>query len=199
MDAVYPNKTVSGLLWSFASAAFIVVDDFEAYNDIDPPDAASNRIFDKWIDGFGTTTNGALVGNELPPYAGQAVVRSGAQAMPYFYDNNLKTSQATLTLVWPRDWTEQGVTRLSLWFRGDSANAAERMFVALNGTAAAYHDDPAATQITGWTEWSIDLQTFADQGVNLANVNTITIGFGTKNSPAAGGSGEVYFDDIRLY
>ena len=199
VDAVYPAETVKGLLWSFTTADFIGVDDFEAYNDIDPPDPNSNRIFDKWIDGFGTTTNGALVGNELPPYAGQTVVHSGAQAMPYFYDNNLKTSEATLTLVYPKDWTAEGVTRLSLWFRGDAANAAERMFVALNGTAVVYRDDPAATQINKWTEWSIDLATFADQGVNLANVNTVTIGFGTKNSPAAGGSGQMNFDDIRLY
>jgi len=199
VDAVYSAETVKGLLWSFTTADFIGVDDFEAYNDVDPPDPNSNRIFDKWIDGFGTTTNGALVGNELPPYAGQTVVHSGAQAMPYFYDNNLKTSEATLTLVYPKDWTQEGVTRLSLWFRGDDANAAERMFVALNGTAVVYNDDPAATQVAAWTEWSIDLQTFADQGVNLANVNTITIGLGTKNSPAAGGSGQMNFDDIRLY
>jgi len=199
VDAVYADKTVKGLPWSFTTAAFIAVDDFEAYNDFDPPDPNSNRVFDKWIDGFGTTTNGALVGNELPPYAGQAVVHSGIQAMPYFYDNNLKTSEATLTLVYPKDWAAEGVTRLSLWFRGDTANVAERMFVALNGTAVVYHEDPAATQITGWNDWVIDLTDFADQGVNLANVNTITIGVGTKNSPAAGGSGQMNFDDIRLY
>ncbi|UCE47287.1 MAG: hypothetical protein JSW47_16990, partial [Phycisphaerales bacterium] len=58
---------------------------------------------------------------------------------------------------------------------------------------------PGATQTGRWTEWEIDLQAFADQGVDLTNVNTITIGFGTKNAPAAGGSGKVYFDDIRLY
>jgi hypothetical protein len=199
VDAAYADKTVKGLLWSFTTAEFIAVDDFEAYNDVDPPDPNSNRIFDKWIDGFGTTTNGALVGNELPPYAGQTVVHSGAQAMPYFFDNNMKTSEATLTLVYPKDWAAEGVTRLSLWFSGDSANAAERMFVALNGTAVVYHDDPAAAQAVSWTEWVIDLQKFADQGVNLANVDSITIGFGTKNSPAAGGSGTVHFDDIRLY
>ncbi|MHC4431801.1 MAG: fibronectin type III domain-containing protein [Planctomycetota bacterium] len=199
VDAVYPDKTVKGLLWSFTTAAFITVDDFEAYNDFDPPDPNSNRIFDSWIDGFGTTTNGALVGNDLPPYAGQIVVHSGAQAMPYFFDNNLKTSEATLTLVYPKDWTAEGVTRLSLWFRGRADNAAERMFVALNGTAVVYHDDSAVTQIGKWTEWSIDLQQFADQGVNLTNVNTVTIGFGTKNSPTAGGSGQMHFDDIRLY
>jgi hypothetical protein len=125
------------------------------------------------------------------------VVHGGAQSMPYSYDNNLKTSEATLTPVYPRDWTEEGVGQLSLWFRGAAANAAERMYVALNGSAVVYHADPKAAQIATWTEWVIDLQAF--QGANLTNVNTITIGFGTKNSPAAGGSGKMYFDDIRLY
>jgi hypothetical protein len=197
VDEFNTDSTIgTGWVWSFSVADYLTVDDFESYNDIDPPDDASNRIFDNWIDGFGTTTNGALVGNDLPPYAETTVVHSGAQALVYSYDNNLKTSEATLTLVTQRDWTEEGVTKLSLWFQGDAANAAERMLVALNGTSVVYHDDPAATQITRWTEWLIDLTAFA--GVNLANVDSITIGFGTKNSPAAGGTGTMYFDDIRL-
>ena len=198
VDEVYPTGTVKGLVWSFETADFILVDDFESYDDVDPApgEAGVNRIFDKWIDGFGTTTNGALVGNDMPPYAEQSIVHGGAQSMIYRYDNNLKMSEATLTLVYPRDWTAEGVTRLSLWFRGASANATDRMFVALNGTSVVYHDDASATQITGWQQWVIDLEAFA--GVNLTNVNTITIGIGTKNSPAAGGAGTMYFDDIRL-
>jgi len=54
VDAVYSTGTVKGLVWTFATADFIAVDDFESYNDIDPPDATSNRIFESWIDGFGT-------------------------------------------------------------------------------------------------------------------------------------------------
>jgi len=191
------GTTSKGSLWSFSTGAFLLVDDFETYNDIDPPAATSNRIFDKWIDGFATpATNGALVGNNLPPYAEQTVVHGGSQSMPYAYSNNLKTSEATLTLVYPRDWTEEGVTKLSLWFRGDPANAAERMYVALNGGTPIYHADSKAAQIATWTEWVINLQTL--QGVTLNNVSTIAIGFGTKGSPAAGGSGTMYFDDIRL-
>ncbi len=187
-----------GNLWSFSTGDFLLVDDFESYNDIDPPNPASNRIFDKWIDGFATpTTNGALVGNDFPPYAEQTVVHGGSQSMPYSYSNNLKTSEATLTLVYPRDWTAESVKKLSLWFRGDSANAAERMYVVLNGTAVVYHANSKATQTATWTEWVIDLQVF--QGVNLKTINTITLGFGTKGNPAAGGSGKMYFDDIRLY
>ncbi|MHC4147025.1 MAG: hypothetical protein ACYSUD_19920, partial [Planctomycetota bacterium] len=92
---------------------------------------------------------------------------------------------------------QEGVTKLSLWFRGASANAGERMYVSLNGTAEVYHADDAATQTSGWTQWVIDLTEFA--GVDLTNVNSITIGIGTKNSPSpAGGTGTMYFDDARL-
>ncbi|MFB0555779.1 MAG: hypothetical protein ACETWQ_20930, partial [Phycisphaerae bacterium] len=59
----------TGILWSFTTANFLVVDDFESYNDIDPPDPQSNRIFEAWLDGYEIPTNGALVGNDLPPYA----------------------------------------------------------------------------------------------------------------------------------
>ena len=119
--------------------------------------------------------------------------------MPLYYDNSVGYSEATLTLTYPRDWTENGVSTLTIWFRGDSANAAETLYVALNGNAVVNHDNPDAAQITTWTRWNIDLQAFADQGVNLANVNTIALGLGNKNNPQAGGSGTMYFDDIRLY
>ncbi len=123
--------------------------------------------------------------------------------MPVFYDNSvLKYSEVENTLTYPRDWTENGVSTLSIWFRGDSANAAETLYVALNGNAIVTNDNPNAAQVDTWTEWTIDLSApggFADQGVNLANVNTIALGLGNKNNPLAGGSGTMYFDDIRLY
>jgi len=119
--------------------------------------------------------------------------------MPLYYDNSVGYSEATLTLTYPRDWTENGVSTLSIWFIGDSANAAETLYVALNGNAVVSHDNPNAAQIDKWTEWVIPLQAFADQGVNLANVNTIALGLGNKKNPQAGGSGTMYFDDIRLY
>jgi len=194
-----PNSPWIGNLWSFATGDFFVVDDFESYNNIDPPEPESNRIFEAWLDGYEIPTNGALVGNELPPYAEQRIVHGGVQSMPYFYDNSVGYSEATLTLTYPRDWTEKGVNRLTIWFRGDSANSAETLYVALNSNAVVNHDNPNAAQITTWTQWNIDLQAFADQGVNLANVNTISLGLGNKNNPLAGGSGTMYFDDIRLY
>jgi len=119
--------------------------------------------------------------------------------MPFSYDNSVGKSEATLTLTYPRDWTEEGVGVLSLWVRGDASNAVEPMYVFLNDSAVVNHDNPDAAQTGSWTEWSIPLQAFADQGVNLANVNTIALGLGNKKNPVAGGSGTMYFDDIRLY
>jgi hypothetical protein len=194
-----PDSPWTGILWSFTTANFLIVDDFESYNDIDPPDPGSNRIFEAWLDGYEIPTNGALVGNDLPPYAEQTIVHGGNQSMPLYYDNSVGYSEATLTLTYPRDWTEKGVNRLTIWFRGDSANAAEALYVALNGTAVVNHENPNAAQVYEWTQWNIPLQAFADQGVNLANVNTISLGLGNKNNPQAGGSGTMYFDDIRLY
>ena len=143
-----------------------------------------------------TTTNGSQAGNLDPPF--MSLGHSGGQAMPLSYDNAGRTSEATMTLASKKDWTEHGVTKLSIWFRGYSANSPDRMFVAL-GNAVVYHPDDTATQDTGWNEWVIDLSEFANQGADLANVPSITLGFGTKNAPVPdGGTGTVQFDDIEL-
>jgi len=200
IDEYNTDATISkGNVWSFTVADFIGIDDFESYNDLDPDDPESNRIFNVWIDGYGIPTNGSIVGYENPPFTEQSIVHSGGQSMPFSYDNSVGYSEATLTLTYPRDWTEEGVGVLSLWFYGVASNGAEPLYVALNGNAVVTHDNPNATQVEAWTEWIIDLQAFADQGVNLANVNTIAIGLGNKKNPAAGGSGTMYIDDIRLY
>jgi hypothetical protein len=102
-----------------------------------------------------------------------------------------KFSNVQITGTVTGQWQSQDI--------GIPSNATEPMYVALNGSALVYHDDPSAALIDTWTQWTIDLQEFAAQGVNLANVNTITIGFGDKNNLQAGGSGLVFFDDIRLY
>ncbi len=198
--------TWEGDVWHFATREFIVVDDFEDY------DVGKNEIWWAWKDGFGYASHptlpdypgnrtGSMVGDEsTPSYTEETIVHGGSQSMPVFYDNSvLMYSEVELTLTYLRDWTEKGVSTLSIWFRGDSANAAETLYVALNGSAVVTHDNPNVAQTATWTQWDIDLQAFADQGVNLANVNTIALGLGNRNNPQAGGSGTMYFDDIRLY
>jgi hypothetical protein len=152
------------------------------------------------VDGFDNpAVNGSVVGNADPPFAEQTIVHSGNQSMPMSYDNSVGKSEATYVLTSNRDWTVNGVNSLTIWYRGAPTNAAEPMYVVLNGSAAVTNDNPDAALKASWTQWNIDLQAFADQGVNLANVTSITLGLGNRSNPVAGGSGLIYFDDIRLY
>jgi len=388
VDEVNEPDIWTGDVWSFTVGEFLVVDDFEGYTD---NDAAGETIWQAWIDGYGVDENGSQISNDFPPYAEQTVVHTGLQSMPYIFDNNLKYSEATMTLIDQRDWTAENIKKFSLWFRGhpgvlgsfteapagtytitgsgadiwdpsdefhfayktltgpgsivakvesvdntdpwakagvmiretlepdskhaiacmtpgsgvaaqgridtggDSfgesqsgitaphwvrldrdisgrftvfhsadgslwesvqnsnptniqmqanvyvglavtahsagakcqavfsnvtitgnagaqwanqdigilSNDPEPMYVAIANADGSkgikYHDDPNAAQINNWTEWTVDLKDFADQGVNLTDVNSLSIGFGDKNNIQAGGSGKVYFDDIRLY
>ncbi len=190
----------TGPLWSFTTANFLIVDDFESYNDIDEGEPGSNRIYLAWADGFDNPAiNGSTVGHLDPPFAEQTIVHAGLQSMPMSYDNAVGKSEATLTLTSNRDWTVKGVNSLTIWYRGAPTNAAEPMYVVLNGSAGVDNDNPNAAQANAWIEWSIDLMRFADQGVNLANVTSITLGLGNRSNPVAGGAGMMYFDDIRLY
>jgi hypothetical protein len=203
VDAVTSAGTVKGPIWSFTTADFIAVEDFESYTD---DDVAGEAIWQTWIDGFGIADNGAQAGYLVPPYCEQSIVHGGLQSMPLLYTNEagVTNSEATLTLTTARDWTEEGVGELSLWFRGSAANAADPLYVAISNTAGApavvAYDDPTAAQKGSWTPWVIPLQTFADQGINLVNVDKIAIGLGSKSGmAAAGGTGTMYIDDIRLY
>jgi len=185
----------TGNIWSFTTANFLIIDDIESYNDLDEADPESNRIYLAWIDGFGDPTNGSLVGYVNPPFAEQSNVHSGNQSMPLEYDNAAGKSEATLTLTSNKDWTVNGVDTLTIWYRGNASNSAETMYVMLNGSANVDNDNPDAVLAAGWTEWNIPLQAFADQGVNLANVNSITLGL----KSGTGGSGMIFVDDVRLY
>jgi hypothetical protein len=105
-------------------------------------------------------------------------------------------SNVTITGTVGPQWANQDI--------GIASNSAEPLYVAVsnsNGASAIVtHDDPAAAQIDTWTEWIIPLQAFADQGINLTDVDEIAIGLGTRgNITTPGGSGKMYFDDIRLY
>jgi len=399
IDEVEADGTTihKGTVWSFTILDHIVIDDFEDY------DNSENQIWFAWHDGLGFgdpavppffagNGTGAAVGDETTiSFTEETIVHGGRQSMPYSYNNNKQGfsnySEATKTLTEARDWTEQGVAALSLWFRGyppflggfteapagtytmqaegadiwgtsdqfhfawqqlpgagsitarvesientdpwakagvmirdtldansvhamvavtgsngvwfgrrtatgaasdsDSlagltapywvriertigglfrayhspdgsswtqlgasipinmnlplyiglavtshnpgvpceavfsnvtsdgtgpwtnqdigliSNEAEPIYLAIannNGTTGTVrYEDPNATLISTWTEWNIDLQDFSDQGVDLSDVNSITVGIGEPDSSLPGGSGKMFFDDISLY
>ena len=111
-------------------------------------------------------------------------------------------SEAALTLT-TRNWTDEGVGQLSLWFRGSANNTAEPLYVAVSNTpgapAVVANDDPTAAQQGRWIQWVIPLQTLVDKGIDLTNVDKIAIGLGSQSGmTVVGGSGTIYVDDVRL-
>ena len=185
-----------------------VVDDFESYNDIPSEEMGSKLIYLTWIDGFDNPEiNGCVIGELFTPFW-PPDPHGGSQTMPFQYNNSGQAhySEATArteNLEIDQDWTKDGLQTLSIWFYGDPSNTPDPMYVALanNGgsVGTVFYDDLDAILRETWTEWTIPLTESSNQGVILTNVYTISIGFGDKNNPKSGGSGKVYFDDIRLY
>jgi hypothetical protein len=107
-----------------------------------------------------------------------------------------KFSNVTITGTTSAQWSHQDI--------GITSNTPEPLYVAISNSTGApavvYNDDTNAATIDTWTEWVIPLSAFSDQGINLTNVDSIAIGLGTQgNMTVPGGSGKMYFDDIRLY
>ncbi|MHC4487954.1 MAG: LamG-like jellyroll fold domain-containing protein [Planctomycetota bacterium] len=183
---------LEGDLWNLTTREFLVVDDFGSYNDLDPTDPESRRIFNVWIDGYGIATNGSLVGYENPPFCERAIVHSGNQSMPFFYNNagSAAYSEAELPLSPPQNWTEGGAATFVLYFHGTEGNTGQ-LYVKVNGTKVIYGGDAGDTAKPQWNQWNIDL---ASVGTNLQNVTKLSIGIDGN-----GASGTLYVDDIRLY
>jgi hypothetical protein len=140
------TSTWESNIWTFTTSDHIVVDDFESYNDLDPADPKSNRIFNVWIDGYGIATNGSLVGYENPPFCEQTIVHGGKQSMPFFYSNTggAASSEAELTLTPAQDWTEAQVQTLAVHFHGTEGNTGQ-LYVKINGSKVTY--DGQATNL----------------------------------------------------
>jgi len=132
VNSVNPNSPWIGNVWSFTTGDFLLIDDFESY------DAGANQIWYAWHDGLGYGVpgtppyfagngTGAAVGDETTAsFTEEAIVHGGRKSMPLSYDNNkqgfAKYSEAEFKLTAPRDWTEEGVAELSIWFRGRASS-----------------------------------------------------------------------------
>jgi len=105
-------------------------------------------------------------------------------------------SSVKITGTAGQQWANQDIGILS--------NDPEPIYVAVSNSTGepvvVVYDNPAATHIETWTPWVISLQSLADQGLNLNDVDRIAIGVGTSgNMTVQGGSGKMFFDDFRLY
>ena len=164
VNATNPASPWKGGVWSFTTADFLIIEDFEDY------DAGVNQIWYSWHDGLGYGTpgtadyfagngTGAAIGDDTTTsYTEQSIVQSGAQSMPYWYNNNKQGyayySEAEKKLTESRDWTEQGVTQLSLWFRGYPASTGS--FV--EGPAGTYTITGSGVDI--WTINGVEADEF---------------------------------------
>jgi hypothetical protein len=187
-EAVTP-RVWQGDVWRFSTPDYLVVDDFESYND---EENQGTRIYETWLDGWESDENGSQAGYADPPFAERQIVHSGAQSLPLSFDNTgtATYSEAVRTFDAPQDWTAHGIKSLSLYFRGAPDNRGQ-LYVKINSTRVAYNGDAADIATTAWLPWNIDLSTV---GGKLNNVAELTIG--VEGSDA---QGIVYLDDVRLY
>jgi len=107
-----------------------------------------------------------------------------------------------------RNWSSYKVLRIP--FYGDPNNtlvATDKLYVGLwdgdnNPTTPVIieHPDNARLQKNWWQNWYIPLSAFTakNANLNLSNIGRIYIGIGNRTTPATGGKGFVYFDDIQL-
>jgi len=211
IDAGNPNyPTIRGDLWMFSALDYLIVDDMESYC---TGLGCDKEIMNTWLDGW-ENDSGAEVQLGL-------VVHDGNQSMEYIYDNQDSLgyfldyySEVERTFDDPCDWTRLGVKALRLYFYGHPDNDAdtdyERMYVGVEDTTGAgsysqvnYGDqgeDMNDIKKEEWQAWNMAISDFT--GVYANDVNKVYIGFGVRGNlygGTPGGTGTVFFDDIRLY
>jgi hypothetical protein len=121
-----------GPVWSFSTQEYLVVEDFEDYDDV------NNRIYSTWMD-YSVNNTGMTVGHLEAPFAERSIVQSGSQAMYMSYDNDGTVNEGTdyersgtllyseAERLWqnPQDWTIGELKNLTLYFRGNPVSFLE--------------------------------------------------------------------------
>jgi hypothetical protein len=192
VDEVNGTDIWQGGIWSFTTTEYLILDDFESYNDIEQGQEGSNLVYLTWIDGYDNPAiNGSTIGYSSGVSMETDIVHGGRQSVPIMYDNtNASLSEITANLTYltiGRDWSVGSPAVLTLWFYGDSNNSAtDRMYVKINGVKVTCDGSLDQNQ---WQEFSVDLTSL---GINLVNVTSLMIGFESV------GSGKVFLDDIQL-
>jgi hypothetical protein len=203
IDEVNDPCLWKGKTWRFTAANFLVIDDFESYDD-------TNRIYYTWED-QGTNWTGATISLGTTPFD---PVYTRSQSMGYLYDNKTKWdffsywSLVERPFTSPQDWTEVDVKALTMYLYGDPGNDiadTEQLYVGVTDNLARYAEVPYPDmndlQLEEWTEWNVQISGFTSpQDVDETQVTRLSLVFGSSsNTTIAGGDGLVYFDDIRLY
>jgi len=112
--------TWPGDVWNLSTQEYLVVEDFESYNDIEAGQEGSNLVYETWSDGFGIATNGSAMGYTVAfqPTMETSIVHDGRQSVPVSYDNTVAAySEVTANvadLQAGQDWAKHGIKALTL-------------------------------------------------------------------------------------
>jgi hypothetical protein len=188
IDQIGPSGTVTGHTWTFTTADYVAVDDFESYTN-------DNEIRSAWVD------------NISEPGVEYVLLASGDNnSMRFEFQNQFEPyiTEITRTFNSPQDWTAKSVTELSLSFVGEHENAEHLMYLTLEdaaGQSFRVETFPHACQTDSWRQWTIALSLFSDAGVDLTSVKKITIGLGdgTDSGQTGNDRDHIYIDQIILH
>jgi hypothetical protein len=166
VDEVNGDDSISqGFVWSFTVADYLIVDDFESYDD---REGTGTRIYETWIDGYVDGSSGSVVGNWDPPFAEQTIVHGGRQSMPLDYNNVDPPyfSEAYREFTPVQNWTLDGLDTLNLWVRGRPVGFVQ--------TASGFTMSGAGTDIWNTTdEFRFAGKPLTGNGTIIARVESI--------------------------
>ena len=209
---------VKGKIWSFTIGPFLIVDDFDSYNNM--PD-----LFAVWDDYWVNGSDGQIAletGDVNISRSGHSMeldflnTTQGGSGGNKYYIGSWTDAQDMTKLEVGSDWTIGGVKALQLFIMGDPCNihsmytgpdwGAAWPWVELEDTSSNIGfvklDDPNDVLKASWYEWNIDLADFDACGVTLSAIDRVAIGVGgvrTGQNKASPDSGHIYIEDIRLY
>jgi hypothetical protein len=193
IDEIDADGTITtGSLWTFSVTDYLLVEDFESYNDIPEGEPGSNLVYVAWKDGFDNpATNGSTMGYPSGASMETGTVHGGRQSAPMAYNNvAVSISEVTRTFA-AQNWADHGIQTLSLWFFGDVNNVPGQLYARGNGVKVDYDGAADNLRTPGWQPWNIEL---ASIGVSLQSVRSLAIGL-----EGAFAAGTLLLDDIRLY
>ena len=140
-DAGSPWK---GSLWSFTTADFLVIDDFEIYTDDE-----GSRIYQTWLDGW--AANGVRLDRRLPRCpirrADDRPRRQAVDAPGLQQRVRRTTPEIEREFTAARTGLSTGVNTLVLHVRGKAGNRDRRPFVAVRtarASSALFRDSPTS-------------------------------------------------------
>jgi len=148
IDEVAPSQLFKSKVWSFTTANYVIVDDFESYDD--------NTLSGTW------TASGSAA-----PAVETSQTHGSRQAMSIGYNDT--ASAVVERSIANKDWAEKSTEALYLWCLADPNT--DQLSVKLNNSGVEQVVSNIG-QTPGWQELHFDLSKF---GVDLNSVSNIAI------------------------